>query len=139
MKCMSNSIIAVACSAFVLPVLAAAMPDGRVEYERNCIMCHGSTGRGNGWIVPFLRYPIPSLTQLKNNNGGVFPVEQVRRVIDGRKQIGLHGPRDMPVWGQVYYTKAKKELGSGYGPADDDDYVRARILALIDYISRLQK
>ena len=139
MRFTSISIIAAACTAFVLPVLAAAIPDGRAEYERNCIMCHGATGRGNGWIAPFLRYPIPALTHLKKNNGGVFPVEHVHRVIDGRRQIGLHGPRDMPIWGQVYFTKAQKELGPSYGPVDDDDYVRARILALIDYISRLQE
>jgi mono/diheme cytochrome c family protein len=141
MRSLSRSIVAVVGFTFAIPVLAfaAAMPDGRVEYERHCIMCHGATGNGHGWLAGFLRQPIPSLTQLKKKNGGVFPVEQVHQVIDGRKPVVLHGPRDMPVWGDVYFTEAKRVLGPSYGPIDDDDFARARIRALIDHISKLQE
>jgi mono/diheme cytochrome c family protein len=141
MRFMSKSIIAVAGFTFAFPALpfAADMPVGRVEYERHCIMCHGATGTGNGWLAWFLRQPVPSLTQLKKKNGGIFPVERVHQVVDGRKEIALHGPRDMPVWGQVYFTEAQRELGPGYGAYDDDKVVRTKILALIDYISMLQE
>jgi mono/diheme cytochrome c family protein len=141
MRLMSKSIIAVAGFTFVASVLtfAADISVGRREYEHNCIMCHGATGRGNGWLVGFLRQPIPSLTQLKKNNGGVFPVERVHQVIDGRKPVGQHGPRDMPVWGEVFFTKAQRELGPSHGPYDDDKVVQVRILSLIDYISMLQE
>ncbi len=137
---LSKSIIAVAGFTFAFPVLTFAtdIPVGRVEYESHCIMCHGATGRGNGWLVGFLRKPIPSLTQLKKKNGGVFPVKQVQQVIDGRKEVGLHGPRDMPVWGQVYFTRAQREL-SPYGAHVDEEVVQTKIIALIDYISQLQE
>lgn len=136
---MSKSIIAAAGLAFAFPVLAADRPVGRVEYERHCIMCHGATGTGNGWLAWFLRQPVPSLTQLKKKNGGAFPVEQVHQVIDGRKQVALHGPRDMPVWGQVYIAGAQSETGPGHGTHADEEAVRTKIRALIDYLSTLQE
>ena len=138
---MSKSIIAVVCFTFASPGLtfAADEPVGRFEYERNCMMCHGVTGRGNGWLAESLKQPVPSLTQLKKNNGGVFPFDKIYQVIDGRKEIGLHGPRYMPIWGQVYFTRVQRELGPDYGAHVDDELVRAQISALIDYISTLQE
>ena len=141
MRFMFKSVIAAAGFTFAFPVLAFAadIPVGRVEYERNCAICHGVTGKGNGWLAESLKQPVPSLTQLKKKHGGVFPVEQLHQVIDGRKEVGLHGPRHMLAWGQVYFTRAQRELGPSYGAYDDDEFVRAKILALIDYIATLQE
>jgi mono/diheme cytochrome c family protein len=140
MRLMLKIIIAVAGLAFAFPVLAFAADTliGRIEYEHHCIMCHGATGKGNGWLAWFLREPVPSLTQLKKNNGGVFPAEQVHQVIDGRRTVALHGPRDMPVWGEVYFTRAKKELAP-YGAHVDEGVVQTKISALTDYISTFQE
>ena len=57
-------------------------------------------------------------------------------MIDGRQEVKGHGPRDMPVWGRDYQIKA----GEHYGDVayDPEVYVRGRILALIDYLNRLQ-
>ena len=141
MRFMSKSIIAALGFTFATPMLtfAADASIGRDEYERNCIMCHGATGRGDGWLAENLKQPVPTLTQIKKKNGGVFPVEQVLQVIDGRREIALHGPREMPVWGDAYLTRAQRELGPGYGPYDDNEVVRSRILALIEYVLRFQE
>jgi mono/diheme cytochrome c family protein len=141
MKWMSKRVIAAASFIFAFPAFtfAADISIGKREYDGNCIMCHGVTGRGNGWLAENLKDPVPSLTQLRKRNGGVFPVERVHQVIDGRKEVGLHGPRHMPVWGQVYFSRAQRELGPGYGAYDSDEVVEAKILALIDYISTLQE
>ena len=50
--------------------------------------------------------------------------------------IPLHGTREMPVWGRDYGIEA----GEYYMevPYDREAYVRGRILALIEYINRLQ-
>jgi mono/diheme cytochrome c family protein len=137
----SKIIIAVAGVTFVFPMLAFAAdsPNGHSEYERNCMMCHGVTGRGNGWLAEYLKQPVPSLTQLKKKNGGVFPVEHLHQVIDGRKEFGLHGPRRMLAWGQVYLTRAQRELGLSSDAYDADEIVLAKISALINYISTLQE
>jgi hypothetical protein len=78
----------------------------------------------------------PDLSQLSKRNGGVFPFERVYKVIDGREEVKGHGPRDMPIWGRDYQLKAGRDyVDVGYDP---EAYVRGRILALIDYLNRLQ-
>jgi hypothetical protein len=39
---------------------------------------------------------------LSKNNNGVFPLNAVYEVIDGRKSIKAHGTREMPIWGLRY-------------------------------------
>jgi hypothetical protein len=51
-------------------------------------------------------------------NGGVFPAERVRQVVDGTG-IAAHGDRDMPVWGAVF-----KRSTSGDAAARIDAIVR---------------
>jgi mono/diheme cytochrome c family protein len=108
---------------------------GKLEYQSNCASCHGNDGKG-GAYVDFLKVTPPDLTQLSKKNGGVFPLERVYSVIDGRQEVKGHGPRDMPIWGRDYQIKA----GEHYGDVayDPEAYVRGRILALIDYLNRLQ-
>ena len=108
---------------------------GKLEYQSNCASCHGNDGKG-GAYVDFLKVTPPDLTQLSKKNGGVFPLERVYGVIDGRQEVKAHGPRDMPIWGRDYQIKAGDYyVDVGYDP---EAYVRGRILALIDHLNRLQ-
>lgn len=73
---------------------------------------------------------------LSKKNAGIYPFHSVYAVIDGRQDVAAHGPRDMPVWGADYSAKAATDyLDVPYSP---EAYVRSRILALTEYISRLQ-
>ncbi len=120
--------------------LAAEKSLGQLEYESKCVMCHGAAGKGDGWFASHLKRGMPTLTRLKRNNGGVFPFDSVYQVIDGRKEVLVHGSREMPVWGRVYRVESEKQydIYSGQYMADEG-VTRARILALIEYISRLQE
>ena len=109
---------------------------GKREYDNNCIACHGADGKG-GIYVDFLKTTPPDLTQLTKANGGVFPLERVYGAIDGRQQVKSHGTREMPIWGRDYQIRAGEHY---YGDViyDSDAFVRGRILALVDYLNRLQ-
>ena len=79
------------------------------------------------------------LTVLSKNNGGVFPFDRVYAVIDGRQVVKGHGERDMPIWGNDYQTEKAEAAEHFFDvPYDMNMYVRVRILALIDYLNRIQ-
>lgn len=136
-----NKLAVVCAAALAVPMMVSAQktPDlGKLEYEAKCATCHGAAGKGDGPLRPFLTKSPPDLTTLTQRSGGAFPVQIVWQTIDGRpaKPIGAHGTRDMPVWGREYRMEA---LDSGdMEKAAPEWYVRGRILALIDYLERLQ-
>jgi mono/diheme cytochrome c family protein len=122
-----------------VPTLAQIDSDfGRREYMSRCAVCHGVEGKGNGplYASGFLAKPPTNLTILAANNGGRFPLQRVFEIIDGRLSIPAHGPRDMPVWGDVYLLEGAPR--DSFGAFDPEVHVRARILALTDYLARIQ-
>ena len=132
---LSAAIMALALS----PAYGAENTVGKNEYEMRCAMCHGATGKGDGWLGKGLIKPPPSLRELKKNNKGVFPMQLVTDVIDGRKAVGMHGPREMPVWGDVFRSEEKAASAARPGATTSDDQMaRAKIRALATYVSNLQ-
>ncbi len=129
------SAIIVAATGVTTAVAADKVDLGKREYESNCIACHGKDLKG-GAYVDFLKVTPPDLTLLSKKNGGVFPLERVYAVIDGRQEVKAHGPRDMPIWGRDYQIKAGEHyVDMNYDP---EAFVRGRIFALIDYLNRMQ-
>ena len=114
---------------------------GKQEYLNKCAVCHGKSGKGNdvGPILDVLKKAPSDLTLLSKNNGGVFPFDRVYGVIDGRETIAAHGEREMPIWGNSYSIETVSAAEHYFDvPYDMQMYVRARILALIDYLNRIQ-
>jgi mono/diheme cytochrome c family protein len=109
---------------------------GKREYTANCGTCHGMTGKGDGPYIEYLKKTPSDLTVLAKANKGVFPFQRVYEIIDGRQDVAAHGPRDMPIWGNDYSVMAAAHNVDV--PYDPEAYVRTRIMALIDYIGRLQ-
>lgn len=109
---------------------------GMREYDSNCANCHGLKGKGDGAYKPYLTKSPSDLTLLSRSNAGVFPFHSVYAVIDGRQDVAAHGPRDMPIWGALYSVKAAESHMDV--PYDPEAFVRTRILALTEYVSRLQ-
>ena len=96
-------------------------------YAEHCASCHGDAGRGDGPAAASLRRPPTDLTRYAEANGGVFPAEQMRTVVDGRG-VGAHGSVEMPVWGSVFKTTAGSEAAA-----------RSRIDAILIYVRSLQQ
>ncbi|MCU0765165.1 MAG: cytochrome c [Burkholderiaceae bacterium] len=111
----TRMLAALAGAALVLtPALATAQQSvdvGRREFESNCAVCHGATGKGDG---PYMTY------------------------MNFTAELAVHGPRDMPIWGRDYLRQAADAYRDYEGPYNASMYVRSRILALIDYLNRIQ-
>jgi hypothetical protein len=112
---------------------------GKNEYMRSCASCHGTTGKGDGYVVKALIKRPADLTKLSEANKGVLPFSRIYDAIDGRIAVIAHGSREMPVWGDFY----SREWNTGLPPALAskelaESMVRVRVLALIEYISTLQ-
>lgn len=125
----------IAISVVSTAVAADRIDLGKYEYDSNCVACHGNNLKG-GAYVDFLKVTPPDLTLLSKKNGGTFPLERVYAVIDGRQQIAAHGAREMPIWGRDYQIKAGEFYADNY--YDPEAFIRGRILALIDYLNRMQ-
>jgi hypothetical protein len=76
-----------------------------------------------------MRRPPPDITGVAMANGGMFPTERLRRIIDGR-EIDAHGNRDMPVWGDAF-----KAMRGGHS----EEAVRARINSILQYLEGIQR
>lgn len=110
---------------------------GKFEYEGGCAVCHGITGKGNGPFMGQLATRVPDLTVLARNNGGVFPFDRVYQIIDGRLELKAHGTREMPIWGRGFRMQSSAFF-ENYPAHDTESSARSRILALTEYMYRLQ-
>lgn len=112
---------------------------GRSEYVNSCALCHGTDGKGGGSVLDFLKKAPADLTTLSKKNNGVFPFDRIYETIDGRRIAKGHGERDMPAWGNRY-SEDRIKAAEYYMdvPYNLEMYARTRILALIDYLNRIQ-
>ena len=117
-------LMAAALSAQAPP--AAAVQAGQATFKERCAVCHGDRGKGNGPAAVALKHPPADLTQLSKKNGGTFSRADVMRFIDGERPVPAHGPRHMPVWGEVFREERT------------DSEARMRILALTSFIESIQ-
>jgi len=134
---LSVGIGVLAAPLLLTPALASAqaIDIGKREYFNSCAVCHGTAGKGDGPLAPYLEKAPSDLTHL--DKASIFPL--LYGIIDGRRIVAFHGPREMPVWGDRY-TQQVSELTGGLGtPAELESFTRGRILALIGYISTLQE
>jgi mono/diheme cytochrome c family protein len=126
-------------------VVAEVLDPGKAEYHSSCASCHGIDGKGNGPVGADLKVPPSDLTVLARKNNGVLLFNSVYEIIDGRKAVIAHGTRDMPIWGDRYAPEPSKAviprpsenmLSLFYDP---EAIARMRILAVIDYLNRIQE
>jgi len=102
---------------------------GSSLFRTNCAPCHGVDGKGEGPVADQLRFAPTDLTGIARRNGGKFPVDEVRRMIDGRKNVKGHGATDMPVWGDAF-----KKPEEGYSAKKAQE----KIAYVVEYIESIQ-
>ena len=103
---------------------------GSALFMAYCASCHGRDAHGDGPVAESLKTRPPNLTQLAKLNGGMFPAERTRRVIDGREAgVRAHGTIEMPVWGDAFIRREGLT----------DAAARARIDAIVSYLEAIQE
>jgi len=108
-------------------------PTGEIAYQRHCASCHGKDAKGRGPVAAALEEAPPDLTTLARRNDGVFDESAVMAMIDGKRHVAAHGPREMPVWGAV--LQREHEAREDPWPA----YVTLlEVRSLVDYLRSIQ-
>ena len=99
---------------------------------RYCAACHGESGQGDGPVAKGLPITTPDLTRLRERKGDKFSEDVLRKIIDGREIVIVHGTRYMPVWGYEFWV----EEG-----ADDEAQERVDVIVdnLIQYLRSIQR
>jgi mono/diheme cytochrome c family protein len=133
-------------AGFAAAAQAEEFDIGKWEFQSSCASCHGTDGKGKGPVSEQLKVPPPDLTMLAKKNNGVFPTNAVYETIDGLQTMPAHGSREMPIWGFRFNPIIApphnvdptywKVLGPQQSP---EVIVRTRILAVIDYLNRIQQ
>jgi mono/diheme cytochrome c family protein len=116
-----------------------AVDIGKALYDAHCAGCHGISGKGDGPLSDSLAKPPADLTQLSGRYGGYFPSNKIFDIIDGRKDVAAHGPRDMPVWGKIFQKEDTSTAPCNTNECFYSKFWRGRILAIMNYLRTLQK
>jgi mono/diheme cytochrome c family protein len=117
------------------PGMAQSNMVGEAAFADACAVCHGPNGQGDGEFASVLTIKPPDLTTISMRNDGQFPYLKVFQIVDGRTTMRAHGTSVMPIWGDYF----SREVAGGSGGYGTELMVRARIVALVDYIETLQK
>jgi|SRR6185503_1408755 len=131
------TILSLTIGAPAIATAAGSSDAGKRDYDAACAVCHGLKGQGDGPLKEELKSGVPDLTVLARNNNGVFPFDRIYEVIDGRREVGVHGPRDMPVWGSSLRSQSSLCLEDP-SQCDNESSAGSRIRALTEYLLRLQ-
>ena len=111
-----------------LQMPATAGDQGGRLFRTHCASCHGVDARGNGPMADQLRLRPSDLTLFAVGNGGVFPADRLREIIDGR-HVTSHGTRDMPIWGEMFQYR---------GGVGDKRSIAERIEAIVRFLAGIQ-
>jgi len=112
-----------------VPIKATSAASGDEMYKNYCASCHGADAKGSGPAASALKAAPPDLTALAKGNGGKYPAMKVSSVLHGEETLTAHGSKDMPIWGNLFWTM------SGGHQAE----VQQRIANLNRYLESLQK
>ncbi len=103
--------------------------DGAKIFQSHCATCHGADGQGHGPASIALKQPLQDLTLISQRNGGKFPYQHVKEIIEGKQPAPpAHGTREMPIWGPIFHQVEA-----------DQDWGEVRLDALTKYLESLQQ
>jgi mono/diheme cytochrome c family protein len=119
--------------------IAQQAETGKEDYLKLCSGCHGAGGKGDGPNAKGLRKAPADLTKLSQSNNGRFPLVRAYEVMDGKLDIVVHGPREMPSFAEVLKKEIFSRAPRDYMSAElAESLARKRMLEVIEYVMSLQ-
>ena len=109
-------------------VASTSPASGKEMYTAYCAVCHGTDAKGAGPAASALKTAPANLTLLSKNDGGKYPAMKVTSAIRGSNDLPAHGSKDMPIWGDLFWS-----MSHGH-----DGEVQQRVSNLTHYIETLQ-
>ena len=132
---MAAGVVAAALATVPSPASAQIGPQfGESSYRLFCSGCHGPDGRGNGELAQALGMPLGDLTQIAKRNGGVFPAEEITRLLTGRGPRG-HIDLNVAPWAQTF----AEEFEDFASRIVTNAMVARRIDHLVAYLESIQE
>ncbi len=108
----------------------AAIREGEVYFKSYCAICHGENADGKGDMASMLDTPPMDLTTIAKRRGGVFPDDEIARIIATAERTPGHSLGEMPAWWETL-KRAEK--------IDDPEIIRQKIENIVAYLKTLQK
>jgi hypothetical protein len=106
---------------------------GELLFEKNCVSCHGATGRGDGLRAAGLSTAPADLTRIAARRDGVWPMLEVMSILDG--YLKATNPReDMPVFEEFLDTDMV-EFDTGNGLVT---LVPIKLVDIANYLESIQ-
>ena len=103
--------------------------EGSKIFQHHCAACHGTDGRGHGPGSAALKHTAPNLTLISQRNGGKFPYQHIKDLIEGKEPSLLaHTDREMPIWGPIFH-----QIES------DQDWGEVRLDAITKQVQSIQQ
>ena len=111
--------------------LAQETSSGARLFHQYCASCHGEKANGTGPVAPYMTIKPSDLTTITQRRRGIFPEEQILRIITGEENPPGHGTRAMPVWGERLQDDV-------IGGVSKPTVARGRVAFLVDYLKGIQ-
>jgi mono/diheme cytochrome c family protein len=105
--------------------------EGEEWYKSYCVMCHGENGDGQGHMADKLQAPPSDLRLIAQRRNGVFPDEEIAKIIAGVENVPGHNETgEMPAWFETF--KKSENI-------TDEKVLDEKISHIVAYLKSIQQ
>jgi len=127
---MGFTVFVLSCSDVSKKKAQSPVAEGGEWFKSYCVICHGEKGDGKGIMVDQLEAAPADLTTIAQRRNGVFPDEEIAKIIAGKEDVPGHSTGEMPAWWDTF----KKSEG-----ITDDKVVEEKINHIVAYLKTIQQ
>lgn len=124
-------VFALSCNDVSKEKAKSPLAEGEEWFKSYCVMCHGEDGSGQGNMADKLQAPPSDLRLIAQRRNGVFPDEEIAKIIAGVENVPGHNETgEMPAWWDTF-KKAEN--------ITDDKVLQEKINHIVLYLKSIQQ